>query len=347
MAATQFEAPDHGGYTARNVASLTNWIGAAVSLALIGGVGVWGYKLVMRDVSGIPVVQAAEGPMRVAPENPGGTLADHQGLAVNAIAGFGTAAPLANSVTLAPRPLELTDEDVASGVARSGSVDAVTPRADTRADDTLSLASITPTDAAPAPTTRAIPPVTPSDDPIQALADQIAAGVAPLSESGPADIPPVTALLDTDADADADPDAGTPLATFEPSVPVATPGVARSLRPQMRPADLSRTATLTPLAPTATTGTPELDPASLPSGTRVVQLGAFDSPETARAEWDKLDQRFGDYMAGKSRVIERASSGGRTFFRLRAHGFDDISDARRFCAAFVAERADCIPVVTR
>jgi hypothetical protein len=35
------------------------------------------------------------------------------------------------------------------------------------------------------------------------------------------------------------------------------------------------------------------------------------------------------------------------FYRLRAHGFTDLSDARRFCAAFVAGGVDCIPVVTR
>jgi hypothetical protein len=28
-------------------------------------------------------------------------------------------------------------------------------------------------------------------------------------------------------------------------------------------------------------------------------------------------------------------------------GFTDLSDARRFCSAMVAERADCIPVVAR
>ncbi|HBS49363.1 MAG TPA: sporulation protein SsgA, partial [Rhodobacteraceae bacterium] len=33
--------------------------------------------------------------------------------------------------------------------------------------------------------------------------------------------------------------------------------------------------------------------------------------------------------------------------RLRAMGFDDISDARRFCSALVAGGADCIPVTTR
>ena len=62
----------------RRVANVANWAGAAVSLALVVGVGIWGYKLLVRDVTGIPVVQAMEGPMRVAPEDPGGTLADHQ-----------------------------------------------------------------------------------------------------------------------------------------------------------------------------------------------------------------------------------------------------------------------------
>jgi hypothetical protein len=91
----------------------------------------------------------------------------------------------------------------------------------------------------------------------------------------------------------------------------------------------------------------EVDPETLPAGTRLVQIGAFDSPDAARSEWQRLDVRFGDYLDGKERVIQRATSGGRIFYRLRAHGFDDLSDARRFCAAFVARNVDCIPVVTR
>ena len=70
-------------------------------------------------------------------------------------------------------------------------------------------------------------------------------------------------------------------------------------------------------------------------------------PDIARAEWDQLSQRFADYMGGKARVIQEAESGGRTFYRLRAMGFDDINDARRFCSVLVAENADCIPVTTR
>jgi hypothetical protein len=52
-------------------------------------------------------------------------------------------------------------------------------------------------------------------------------------------------------------------------------------------------------------------------------------------------------MGGKSLVIQPAQSGGKTFFRLRAHGFATDDDTRRFCTAMVAENATCIPVVQR
>ena len=87
--------------------------------------------------------------------------------------------------------------------------------------------------------------------------------------------------------------------------------------------------------------------APLPVGTRLVQLGAFETAEIAQSEWGRLSGRFDDFFFGKSPVIQEAQSGGRTFYRLRAEGFEDLSDARRFCAALVAENAACIPVVVR
>ena len=45
--------------------------GAAASLALVVGFGFWGYKLAVRDVQGVPVIQALDGPMRIAPTDPG------------------------------------------------------------------------------------------------------------------------------------------------------------------------------------------------------------------------------------------------------------------------------------
>ncbi|RZW02548.1 MAG: SPOR domain-containing protein, partial [Rhodobacteraceae bacterium] len=84
---------------------------------------------------------------------------------------------------------------------------------------------------------------------------------------------------------------------------------------------------------------------SIPSGTRLVQLGAFGSEDIARAEWDKATARFGNYMTGKERVVQEAQTGGRTFYRLRAMGFSNLADARRFCSVLVSDGANCIPVV--
>ena len=100
-----------GNATAKSLTNMTNIAGAVVSLALITGVGVWGYKLMVRDVTGIPVVRAIQGDMRVRPEEPGGQLAMNQGLAVNSVAADSGAQAPADRFVLAPRPIKLTDED--------------------------------------------------------------------------------------------------------------------------------------------------------------------------------------------------------------------------------------------
>lgn len=329
------------------VTSMANWAGALVSMALIVGVGVWGYKLLVRDVTGIPVVSATAGPMRVAPENPGGSRAEHQGLAVNSVAGTGTAEAPADRLVLAPSGVGLTDEDQPVAAA-------------TLAPDTSDAAPGTSDASDPSP--RTAQSAAEADEPgvvsdvqkasILAMADKIAADNEPLSP-----LDPVTETAPA-----AKPDAETPLA--DPADPLAQAvaeavetdvaaeeilpreGLWKSPRPTKRPAGL-QTASLAPVAVPEPAGAREIALADIPVGTRLAQLGAFDSPETARQEWDRLVQKFDVYMDGKDRVIEKASSGGRTFYRLRAHGFDDLADARRFCSAFVAERADCIPVVKK
>ena len=92
---------------------------------------------------------------------------------------------------------------------------------------------------------------------------------------------------------------------------------------------------------------PEMLPEEVQVGTRLVQLGAFDSADGARAEWTRLQGRFGDLMAGKAIIVQPAESGGQTFFRLRAFGFSDEDDARRFCSALLSEDTACIPVAHR
>ncbi len=300
--------------------TLTNLAGAAVSLALVVGIGIWGYKLVMRDVSGIPVVRAAAGEMRVRPENPGGDQAEHQGLSVNVIAAQGTAGQPADQLRLAPRPVDLTEEDQVMPVAM------VAPAP----QDAL------PQIAAEAPTTELAAALQSGD--VDAAIAQLTAGVTPLSD------------LDVNPD-DVAATIATEVAEVAPKPQAAAPdgpGLHRSLRPKRRPAGAQAMvvqASLDTSAPAA--ATPEVDASSLPAGTRLAQLGAFDSPEVAREQWDILQRRFDAFLGDKQRIVQKATSGGRVFYRLRAMGFQDIADARRFCAALVAENADCIPVVTR
>ena len=124
------EAAPEGGW----VGQFFNFIGAVLSLALIAGLAVWGYELLVRDVTGVPVVQALEGPMRVAPDDPGGEQAAHLGLAVNRIAAVGDAAPPPDRITLAPRSADLEAEDFAQAALRLSAAVTAVPEAEAGAD---------------------------------------------------------------------------------------------------------------------------------------------------------------------------------------------------------------------
>ena len=290
--------------------TLVNWAGAAMSVALIAGIGVWGYKLMVRDVNGIPVVAAVEGPMRIQPEEPGGLQAAHQGLAINHVKADGGAEAPADTLRLAPRPVDVAETDQ-PGLA------APLPR-ETQSMAEAEDASLAAVEAAAQPVS-----MTAAQTPAPQIPDTQSAVDAVLAE-----------LLE-----EADP--------LTELAPVEGPGLNRSDRPSPRPERAAvQVASADPTQPVLPASI-DVRAEDVAAGTRLVQLGAFDSPETATAEWDRISTRFEGYLADKQRVIQRAESGGRTFYRLRAMGFADLSDARRFCSALVAENAACIPVVVR
>ena len=302
MADLQFDDFE-GGYAAlsrdgrlERARRLVNSAGAVCSVALVLGLGYWGYQLAVRDVAGVPVMRALVGPMRVAPSDPGGNQASNQGLSVNAVAATGTSAPLADQITLAPRPVELLPGDTAfavTAVAASAGEPLPIPLAISGQASPGATASLLITEAAPL--------------------DQ---GAAPVI-------------------ANADPE------TAAPS--------GRSLRPHARPlAFVSAESTVSNVETVAASASAtEIDPTTLVAGTRLAQLGAFDTPELAHERFAELQTKFGDLMSGKAMVVQAAQSGGRSFYRLRAHGFEGDDEARRFCAALQAEDTDCIPVAQR
>ncbi|AKS46412.1 Sporulation related domain-containing protein [Octadecabacter temperatus] len=344
-----FAAGPNGGNAGIPAGKYVNVAAAAISVALIGGVGIWGYKLLMRDVTGVPVVRALSGEMRVAPENPGGEIANHVGLSVNSVPAIGGAAEPEDRLVLAPSNVSLQAEDMevtptAEAVEVVATEEAPQDRlgqaieASLPIDETLEEETVAATEQVAALATPVDPstPLTAAD--VLALADQIAAGAAPMTDLAEGETAPIEVAVNG--------------VTVNPDlIPDAVPGVRRSPRPAHRPANRPAVAAVVPAAATttnvATPVTGEVTTAAIPVGTKLVQLGAFDSADIAATEWVRMTARFPDFFAGKEQVIQQANSGGRTFFRLRATGFSDLSDARRFCAAMSAEGAACIPVVVR
>ena len=58
---------------------LTHYLGAVLSVGLMVGLMIWGWQLVTRDVSGVPVIKAMVGDARIAPDDPGGEPDLHRG----------------------------------------------------------------------------------------------------------------------------------------------------------------------------------------------------------------------------------------------------------------------------
>jgi len=300
---------------------LVNWAGALVSMGLVIGMAVWAFQMLVRDVTDVPVIRALEGPMRVAPEDPGGSIAENQGLAVNRLAEGEEAAPVPDELTLAPPPQDL------------GEV-ALPAIPETPIEQAFENASA----AAPDPGVEGLvqAPVEDTDALIQRLLN-VAQPLDGVQQPAIGQ-PPVDLLARAD------------------TIPISVPGLRRSPRPAVRPAGLSAPAPAPEVAApdggviegvTDVGDGFEIAAAELETGTRLVQLGAFDTPDLARTEWQRLSGNFPDFFLGRARVIEQAASGGQTFYRLRAHGFGDLSASRRFCAALVARGAACIPVTVR
>lgn len=286
-------APEEHYSEPGSVANFTSWIGAITSLGLVAGLGIWGYQLTLRDVNDVPVIRAMIGAPRVLPDDPGGEIAAHQGLAVNNVqSGNGTQAA-ADRVVLAPPPVRLSNEDIARNNLR--------------------------------PTNR----------------DQKLASM-------PQNLTDVSAVTDTPAnEIEALVMQAVSQSTRQASVIglASLPGVKRSPRPRARVVVAALNAPIAPMSETAR-GI-DVNASEIVTGTRLVQLGAYDDVATAKREWDNIVARQGDLIGARKRFIQEAESGGRKFYRLRMVGFENLSDSRRLCSALLARGTPCIPVTAR
>lgn len=291
-----------------------NITAAVSSAALAIGAGVWAWQIAMRDISGVPVIRAIEGPMRIAPEDPGGRIASYTGLAVNTVIadlpGDGLTTT-ADGLKRAPGPVALATED-APGLGL--------------------VAPLTDTLATAEPDPMLAPPIAPAAQ-APAIAPEVSEAVQPLAPVGALAVmrsvpaPPRPAGLGRSA---------APARSAQAPAPGGADPVAAALASAMAA-----------LAPLASAPVRELSSADLAPGSRLAQLGTFTDAAAARAAWDNLASRAGSLMAGKARVIEVARMAGQPVYRLRAQGFETEDAVRRFCAAIGSAAQDCVPVTHR
>ena len=302
------------------VTRITRLSAASLSLGLVVGLGFWAYDVMVRDVRGVPVVQALSAPLRMAPENPGGIQIAHQGLSVNTVAANGIVAAPSETLVLAPKTIGLTEDDP-SGF------------------EPTPLSAVVPQGMAPMAMNGDLPLEGTSTNALSGGDDTVLASF----DLGATDLQmAVEAALQSVA-----------AAPVEMSAPVEPKIInASKAAPQSAPVPLPRPrrAHVQPSQAQAALAAPIVllkDSPDIPQGTRLVQLGSFDTVASAKSEWSRLSGLFGSSFSGKTPVIQEAENSAGRFFRLRLMGFGDERDAQGFCTVMLTDGFGCIPVLIR
>ena len=281
------------------------WTGAALSFFLLVGAIGWSYQLIVRDINQIPVVRAQLGPLRVAPDDPGGLTAANQGLSVTQLA-VNEKPLLSNEIHLAPAAEILNAEHLALQVTehvKSNTDDGTFEIKEVNAENGINLKEV----------------FNEIEVDNSSKKEVVLSKVAFSQKKIEIENAVSLALSITD-----------------------DPGESLTLlRPKIRPISSRRNNKIT--GDQVVNNEPI---SNLPIGSAVVQLGAFENKNLAKSEWQRFEKLLGSILFSKKMIVQKAESGGKIFYRLRASGFDDISDARQFCSA-ISDRVACIPVVTR
>ena len=252
----------------------------------------------------LPLVTAEPGPLKVAPEDPGGFEEPFQDQVV--LNGEADAAV----ETLLPPPEEPVDDQVFEEevLASSTELDEVAGENDTEIL-TIPLDDGEPTAADAA-----------ADDEIEVL----------IGETLERDAQEQLRAEEAEAEAET-------VATAEPSSPVEE-------TPDTVTADVEDEPVITGAAATMPAGTQQSDPLrAVASGTHVVQVASVPSEALAEAKRAEMQEKFGSSArAGLSFDIQLADLGDRgTFYRLRIGPFDQRADAIAKCEVLKELGQDC------
>ncbi len=350
--------------------SRKKWVAlGALGIALAGAFAVYSASLdSYGDGSEPAVVRADIEPVRVAPDNPGGTVVPNQDRVVfNEVDGRNSVPETPQEAlvdgrqepAIAGSPAKEEDRVLngdSSAEPDAGNGAAIAPRAvqtvTVRPDGSLVIAPPVET-AAAAPQPQIVPEARPENLPEiqqenqapQAMPEVQAAAPTPESVQEPVQKP-----------ADATAQAGVPVRVVDlapvvqkpkpvASAPVEALDVVPS-RPSDQPVNVLNGGASAPSDQPAAQDVAATEPSSLPAaGSYAIQIASQPNEEAAMASLRSLSSKFGSVLAGKDYAIQRAEVPGKgTFYRVRIlAGSKD--DAGKLCARYKSAGGSCF--VTR
>ena len=297
--------------TQNNKLSFFSIFGAVISLNLILWAGYWAYNLISRDINGIPIVAAQPGPLRIAPDVPGGIEAENIELAVTKIASQ-ELPPNPQAVELAPYTAKLSADDITInqalkqkklidsqiGKITQGHLQAVEAELSNEISLVPIKTSIESTD------------YTIADNQSELVAAALALALKPNNDQ---------------------------LSNKVMSANIKS----YMIKPMPRPGSLRTN-------PTSLNSKNSFLPilGSVETGLAVVQFGSFENKQLAITEWDRLSENLSVILDDRPKFVERIQRNGNEIYRLRLGGFVNIDDASRFCSAVISQE-NCVPVIAK
>ena len=297
--------------TQKNKLSVISILGAIISVNLMLWAGYWAYNIISRDINGIPIVAAQPGPLRVAPDFPGGIEAENIELAVTKIASQ-ELPPNPQAVELAPSTAKLVDDDITiyQALKQKKLIDNHTFKNQQGHDEIIEAELFNKVSFGALKPSSLSENYTIVDNQSELVAAALALALKPSSQS--------TANSAISANIN-----------------------LRIMKPRPRPGSLLAKSSLfkNPNVILPVLGVVE-------RGLAVVQFGTFETEEVAFSEWGRLGKNFAVILDGRPKYVERIQRNGNEMYRLRLGGFANLDDANRFCSAVISEE-NCVPVIAK
>jgi hypothetical protein len=334
---------------------------SVIGACLLGLVAAWAFTGHHR--SGVPVIEAASGPVKTKPANPGGLQV--AGANESILSGEGDGKETVAPGPETPAPQALKAEQAAAEAAATPATPAAQPEAAAEPAEPKPLPPLKQHVAA-RPATTAPPGSTSTEG---GASVRLIPGAKPpgpvASREPPPPVRPGTraplklvapALLAHAATTAAAAQEAPPAQTTPMQPSTATPGAvqstplpapdAQTVPPPTAPSTMAAPAPPAPAAEPPAVAPAAAAPAHMAPNAHgrrpLVQFAAVGSGEAALAEWQRLEKKYPDLLGGHTPNITKTEHDGKTFWRIRTGGFSDLTAAAVFCQKVKSRGGNCV-----